>query len=127
MHMKLGLLRFFWPREKFREMALRPACCSRLAKEYRLQHQEGQSPEKMGTAETGNSGTGYLVAAVEGNSNLWVAYFYLPLFEILLPLNLNPMAKGTLNIVPMVMLSLNQNLPMAKGDRARAKFHRSVF
>ena len=31
------------------------------------------------------------------------------LFRILLPLNLNPMAKGPLNIVPMVKVSLNPN------------------
>ena len=46
---------------------------------------------------------------------------------ILLPLNLNPMAKGTLNVVPMAKVSLNPNLPMELGARARYKCHRSMF
>ena len=39
------------------------------------------------------------------------------------------MDKGTLNIVPIIKVSLiqNQNLPMAKEARAKSKCHRSLF
>ena len=44
------------------------------------------------------------------------------LFRILLPLNLNPMAKGPLNIVPMVKVSLNPNQnPPGKGGQGQGQ------
>ena len=46
-----------------------------------------------------------------------------------MPLNLNPMGKETLNIVPMAKVSLNRNLHLSNmvRDRAKSKYHMSLF